>query len=434
MNHLLIRAEDKNIWERRAPLVPSDVKFIIEKTGCSIYIERSDKRFFNESDYLNAGAKITSDMKAGQVILGVKEIPVNKILDNKVYVFFSHTIKQQKKNMPMLKKIIDSNSTLIDYEKITDSRGRRQLYFGNYAGDAGTIDILWLMGEYWDNKGIKTPFTECKQALNYFSVEEAKQHLKQIGDRIKKDGLPTSINPLVIAVLGYGNVSQGVQAILSCLPVMEVEPSELKSICEDENISSNGIYMAVFKEKDLVKTISGEPFNLLEYYNEPEKYISDFSRYLPYISIIINATFWEQRYPRFVTWKALEGLYKIQPKMKLQGIADITCDINGSIECNVKITDSGMPAYLVDPITKRTHNGHKGAGIVLLAVDNLPAELPNDASTFFSGRLKKYVANILKADYYSCLDQSGLHADIKKAVIVYNGELTMDYKYLAESL
>ena len=434
MKNLLIRAEDKNIWERRTPLIPADIQTLIKNTGCEIYVEKSDKRFFTEADYIKAGAKITSDMKAGEVIFGVKEIPVNKILDNKVYAFFSHTIKRQNENMPMLKKIIDSNSTLIDYEKIADSRNRRQLYFGNYAGDVGTIDILWLMGEYWENKGIKTPFTECKQALNYFSVEEAKQHLKQIGDRIKKDGLPAVLNPLVIAVLGYGNVSQGVQAILSCLPVIEVEPSELKSICEDKNISLNEIYMAVFKEKDLVKTNSGEPFNLLEYYNEPEKYISDFSRYLPYISIIINATFWEQCYPKFVTWKGLEELYKIQPKMKLQGIADITCDVNGSIECNVKTTDSGMPAYLIDPITKRTHNGHKGAGIVLLAVDNLPAELPNDASTFFSGHLKKYVANILKADYYSSLDQSGLHPDIKKAVIVYNGELTPDYKYLEESL
>ncbi|HES58997.1 MAG TPA: hypothetical protein ENO18_01080, partial [Caldithrix sp.] len=152
------------------------------------------------------------------------------------------------------------------------------------------------------------------------------------------------------------------------------------------------------------------------------------------ITIIINATFWDRRYPRFVTWKALEELYKIQPKMKLQGIADITCDVNGSIECNVKTTDSGSPAYLIDPITKRFHMGYKGAGIVMLAVDNLPAELPNDASTFFSNQLKKYVVNILKADYKKNLEQSGLHEDIKKAVIVWNGKLCPDYKYLQESL
>ena len=432
MKSLLIRAEDKNIWERRAPLIPADIESLIKNKNCDVYVEKSVKRFFTESDYKNTGAKLTSDMKSGEVIFGVKEIPKNKILNNKVYAFFSHTIKRQKENMPMLKKIIESKSTLIEYEKITDARGRRQVYFGNYAGDAGTINIFWLMGQYWQNKGIETPFMECKQALDYYSVGEAREHFKQIGEKIKQDGLPASISPLVIAVLGYGNVSKGAQSILNCLPVIQVDPSELKTICKSDNPNPNQIYVVVFKEEDLVKTKSGEPFNLQEYYNQPQKYKANFSQYLPYISIIINATFWEQRYPRFVTWDSLEKLYRTQVVPKLQGIADITCDVNGSIECNVKTTDSGMPAYLVDPITKNVYDGLIGEGIVMLAIDNLPAELPNDASTFFSNQLKKYVANILEADYSSGLDQSGLHPDVKKAVIIYNGELTPSYKYLQD--
>ena len=130
MKRLLIQAEDKNIWERRAPLVPSDVQLLIKNTNCEVFIEKSDKRFFKEEDYINAGAKLTVGMESGKVVFGVKEIPVSKILDNKIYVFFSHTIKQQKENMPMLKKIIDCGSTLIDYEKITDVQNRRQVYFG----------------------------------------------------------------------------------------------------------------------------------------------------------------------------------------------------------------------------------------------------------------------------------------------------------------
>ena len=434
MKSLLIRAEDKNIWERRTPLVPADVQSLITDSGCTIYIEKSDKRFFKASDYANAGAILTEGMEAAEVIFGVKEIPVNKILHNKVYAYFSHTIKRQKENMPMLRKIIESKSTLIDYEKITDNQGRRQVYFGNFAGDAGTINIFWLMGQYWQNMGVETPFAECRQALHYRSVEDAKEHLKKVGDKIARDGLPARINPLVVAILGYGNVSKGAQSILKCLPVVQVKPSDLEALCNNSETNPNQVYVAVFKEEDLVKTKSGEPFDLQKYYNHPEMYESEFSKYLPYISIIINATFWDQRYPRFVTWKALEELYKIQPKMKLQGIADITCDVNGSIECNVKTTDSGKPAYLVDPITKRVHTGYKGAGIVMLAVDNLPAELPNDASTFFSGQLRKYVVNLLMANYDSSLDQSGLHPDIKKAVIVYNGQLTPNYKYLQDHL
>ena len=286
------------------------------------------------------------------------------------------------------------------------------------------------MGEYWHHKGIITPFIECKQALNYFSVEQAKEHFKQIGEKIEHNGLPASISPMVVAVLGYGNASKGAQSILDCMPVIQIKPYELKSLTENNLMDSNHIYMAVFEEKDLVKSRLGDEFNLQEYYNQPQKYEENFGQYLPYTSIIINATFWEERYPRFVTWEALLKLFKIQVNPKLQGIVDITCDVNGSIECNVKTTNSGMPAYLVDPLTRNIRDGHIGEGLVLLAVDNLPAELPNDASVFFSRQLSKYVPNILKADYNSSLKQSGLHPDIKNAVIVYNGKLTPNFEYL----
>lgn len=434
MKKLLIRAEDKNIWERRAPLIPDDVCSIIKDSGAEIFIEKSKKRFFTESAYVKAGAELVDDMESGDVIFGVKEIPVEKLLDNKIYGFFSHTIKKQKENMPMLKRIISGNSTLIDYEKITDSNNKRQVYFGNFAGDAGAINILWLMGQYWRYKKIRTPFEACRQALEYFSVEEAKSHLSEIGQKISKDGLPQSIQPLVIAILGYGNVSKGAQSILDCLPIIRIEPSELPVLFQQENSSSNHIYLTVFREMDLVESKTGAPFNLEEYYNYPHKFQSVFQKYLPYISIIINAIFWDQRYPKFVTWDALQNLYKVYAEPKLQGIADITCDINGSIECNVRTTDSGEPAYLVNPITKKISEGHQGEGIVTMTVDNLPAELPNDASVFFSSQLVKYTSNILKADYTTRLRESGLHPDVQKAVIVYRGELTADYKYLQDHL
>ena len=120
MKNILIRAEDKNIWERRTTITPADLKSIVEETGSTAFIEKSDKRFFKEQEYVNAGAQETEGMDAGDVIFGVKEIPIEKILDNKIYLFFSHTIKAQKENMPLLKRISESGSTLIDYEKIAD--------------------------------------------------------------------------------------------------------------------------------------------------------------------------------------------------------------------------------------------------------------------------------------------------------------------------
>ncbi|NOX89573.1 MAG: hypothetical protein GXO77_11145 [Calditrichaeota bacterium] len=433
MKTILIRAEDKNIWERRTPIVPEDLKTILETVQTKAFIEKSDKRFFKEQEYTSVGARVCEGMQEGDIILGVKEIPVEKLLEQKVYLFFSHTIKGQKANMPMLQKIIDGKSTLIDYEKITDDSGRRLVFFGRFAGDAGAIDILWLMGENWKHRGLKTPFEKCKQALHYHSVKEAHQHLQEIGKEIKEKGLPESLQPLVIGILGYGNVSKGAQYIFDALPVKRIEPDELPALFESRNFDPKTIYLTIFKEEHLVAHKSGQKFNLSDYYQRPENYKSIFSNYLPYLSILVNAIYWDERYPRFVTWDDLQKS-ESEGKLRLQGIADITCDVNGSIECNVKATDSGQPAYRVLPLRREISDGHLGEGIVLLAVDNLPAELPNDSSRFFSRQLSPFIPAIIQSDFEKPLDQSGLPPEIKRAVIVYNGELTPDFRYLENYL
>ena len=434
MNSLLIRAEDKNIWEKRAAITPEDLKLILEETGARSYIEKSEKRFFKENAYEAAGAQVCEGMEKGDVIFGVKEIPEEKILDNKTYIFFSHTIKGQPSGMPLLKKIMAANATLIDYEKITDDKNRRLIYFGRYAGDAGAIDILHLMGEYWEHQGIDAPFKDCRAAHQYDSVADAKVHISKIGDTIKKQGLPEKLVPMVIGVLGYGNVSGGAQQILDCLPTQRIAPCDLNAFVKKGKFDSKTVYVSVFKEEDLVKNKEGKAFELQEYYEHPERFESVFEQYMPSISVLVNAVYWEKRYPRFVTWDNIKRLYETNPASRFCGIADITCDTHGSIECNVKSTDSGMPAYLVDPLTRAVTDGHKGDGIVVLAVDNLPCEIPNDSSTFFSNQLRPFVGNILKADYKTSLDASGLCPEIKKAVIVYNGELTPGFEYLRKFL
>jgi alpha-aminoadipic semialdehyde synthase len=434
MKKLLIRAEDKNIWERRAPIVPADLKDIINQTHAQAFVEQSEKRFFKADEYEAAGAVSCQDMDAGEVIFGVKEIPEEKIIGGKAYLFFSHTIKGQKSGMPLLKKIISSGSTLIDYEKIIDDQNRRLIYFGRYAGDAGTIDILSLMGEYWEHHGLDTPFRRCRRAHEYESVAAARVHLQKIGDLIREKGLPEALSPLVIGIMGYGNVSGGAQQILACLPMETVEPDALKSLIKNGNTNPKTVYVTIFKEKDLVCPKENKPFDLNEYYQHPERYKSSFDAFLPYITILINAVYWESNCPRFVTWDALEKLYKKNKNPKLCGIADISCDINGSVECTVRSTETDMPAYLCDPFTGTTKDGHKGEGIVVLAVDNLPCELPDDSSTFFSNQLKPFVSNILAADYHTSFENSGLCPEIKSAVIVYNGKLTPDFEYLKKYL
>lgn len=430
MKSILIRAEDKNRWERRTPLVPEDLRQIVEQTGARAYLEGSAKRVFTAESYRGAGAEICDSMAPGEVVLGVKEIPPEKILDGKVYLFFSHTIKGQKENMPLLKKIMESGSTLIDYERITDARQQRIVFFGRYAGDAGAIDILALMGEYWTARGLDTPLAGVRRAHEYASVADARDHLKNIGEAIATKGFPAELAPFTVGVLGYGNVSGGAQQILDCLPTQRVAPGEIAGRVQRGGADAHRVYVTVFKEEDLVRTRSGAPFELTEYFEHSERYEASFEPFLPYYNVLINAVYWEARYPRFVTWEGLENLYRRNPSPKLQGIADITCDTHGSVECNVRSTDSDMPAYQVDPLSREVRDGHTGEGIVVLAVDNLPCELPYDASTFFSGQLSPLVPNILAADYAAPLEASGLSSEVMKAVIVYNGELTPDYQYL----
>ncbi len=430
MRTLLIRAEDKNIWEKRTPLIPADLADIIRNTGVKAYVEQSDRRVFGEADYRAAGAAMCASMAPGDVIFGIKEIPAEKILPQKVYLFFSHTIKGQPGQMPLLKKIMASGGTLIDYEKITDDRDRRLVYFGRFAGDAGALDILSLVGEYWRYHGIETPFIECRRAHQYGSVEAARTHLRQIGAQIAENGLPAAVTPLVIGILGYGNVSVGAQQIFECLPVERVQPDALASIGRDPH----KIYLCVFKEEHLAARRDGEPFDLQKYYRHPERYRSRFARYLPYLTIVVNAVYWESRYPRFITWDDLARLFGGASRPRLCAIADISCDIGGAVECTVRATDSGMPTYRCDPLNRRVTDGHEGDGIVVLAVDNLPCELPVDASTFFSGQLKPFVPDILNADYRASLDDCGLPLEIRRAVVVYNGDLTPSYEYLRRHL
>ena len=434
MNTILIRAEDKNRWESRAPIVPDDLAKIIKSTGVRAYVEKSDKRFAGQSYYEKAGAIACDNMSAGDVILGIKEIPLEKILDNKVYAFFSHTIKGQKSNMPLLSRIMESGSTLIDYEKITDGP-KRLIYFGPYAGGAGAIDLLSLMAEHWADKGILTPLQKIKRAHQYPSLQDALQHIATLGQEISEKGFPAGISPFTVGILGYGNVSKGAQEVFDCLPTRRIDADKLKTFMEKGDFDSKTVYLTIFKEKDLVRKRDPEcEFDLQDYFNHPEGYENRFDDFLGCLTLLINAVYWSEKYPRFVTWDDLQRLTQLSRSVKLAGIADISCDIGGAVECTVKSTNSGDPAYLVDPGQGMIRPGHLGEGIVLLAVDNLPCELPKDSSTFFSRQLTPFVPSMINADYSKSLEESGLARELQTATIVFNGKLTKEYNYLQQYL
>ena len=433
MNEIIgIRKEYKNKWERRSPIIPEHVKFIKQKYDIETIVQPSSIRIFSEDEYRKKGARIDEDLSKCKVIFGIKEMPKNFFEKNKTYVFFSHTIKGQKYNMPMLKRMMEKGCTLIDYEKITDDDGRRLVFFGRYAGLAGMIDTLWGFGKKLEHEKIKQPFSKIKKTVDYNSLDEAEHQLTKISNYIKKEGLPSILSPLIVGFAGYGNVSKGAQEIIDLLPIKEIKPSEIKSIFK--NPSNKLIYKVVFKEKDMVEPKSSDQkFELYDYYNNPEKYHSVFEKYVPYLSILMNCIYWEKKYPRLITKKFIKKRF-YDKDFRLKIIGDISVDIEGAIEITSKTTDSGMPVFVYNPLKDLIEDGYSNEGIVVMAVDNLPCELPMESSNYFSNSLIPYIKGVASADYTVDFKSFDIPSEIKKAVIVYKGKLTPDYEYIKKFL
>ena len=444
-----VRREDKSVWERRVPIIPEHVHQLQEDHGIEVWIQPSEIRVFREEEFAQAGTRVEEDLSSCPVVFAIKEIPIHFFQPGHTYVFFSHVIKGQPYNMPMLKRMLELGCQLIDYEKVTDERGRRLIFFGRHAGLAGMIDTLWALGQRLDWEGIPNPFSDLRQARHYDSLDEAKAAVSAVGERIAQEGLPEPITPLICGFAGYGNVFRGANEIIELLPVREIEPQEVAAVAQSSDYARNMVYKVVFKEEHTVEPISpqdrpstdsGHRFELQDYYDHPEKYCSVFHTYLPYLTLLVNCIYWEAKYPRLVTKADLKELYEgaepsfddLRTKPRLRVIGDISCDIEGAIECTVKCTEPGDPVFVYDPGEDRVVDGFEGRGPVVLAVDILPSELPRDASEYFSTVLMQYIPAIAQADYTVPFEELALPPEIKRAVIVYQGELTPNYRYLEQ--
>ncbi len=428
-----VRREDKSVWERRTPIVPEDARRLSEEHGLQVVIQPSPIRVFGDEEYATV-AQVQEDLSTCDVVFAVKEVPPQLLLPAKTYVYFAHVIKGQPYNMPMLRRLLELGCTLIDYEKVTDERGRRLIFFGRHAGQAGILDTLNALGRRLEGEGIPNPFAAIGQAHTYPNLEAARQTLRAAGERIRGEGLPAGLAPLVVGFAGYGNVSQGAQELFDLLPHQEVAPGELESLFQQEP-DSHTLYKVVFKEEHMVEPVApGSRFVLQEYYDHPEKYRSIFASYLPYLTVLVNGIYWETRYPRLVTKAALRDLFAAPQKPRLRVIGDISCDIEGAIECTVRCTEPGDPVFVYNPLTGQASDGFAGEGVAVLAVDILPSQLPREASEYFSGVLMRYIPAIAQADYTVPFEELALPPEIKRAVIVYRGALAPDYRYLERYL
>ncbi len=424
-NTIGIRHEDRYELERRAPLIPDHVRQLIDLEGIEFIVEKSEKRVFKDDEYHSAGAQIEDDIHYCDVVLGVKEMPDSIFKKDVAYIFFSHVIKGQSYNMPMLKRLIDQGSTLIDYERICDSNGKRLIFFGRYAGLAGMINSLWAFGQKHSVLGKDTPLSNLKQAYSYPSLDAAKKDILQYGDEFGSKREEHFDKPVVIAVTGDGNVSNGALEILDLLPGRDLTVNQLLN--NEYSINDSFLKLNILPEDYLIH-VDGKPFQLFHYFDNPDQYESTLEEILPHIDLFVNGIYWDNRYPRLITKKWLKKNFNIGLGPSV--IGDISCDVNGSIECTEKATEIEDPVFVYYPESDTYKMGFTGKGIVVMAVDILPSELPRESSLHFSTALKPFIKQIAECNFFDEFEDLQLSEEIKNAVIVHSGKLTEPYQYL----
>jgi len=429
-----IRREDKNQWETRVPLTPEQVKTLVEREGITVEIQPNPIRTFPDKAYATAGATLSEDLEASHIVLGIKEMPLSFFRPGGVYVFFSHTMKGQPYNMPMLRKIMEVGCTLIDYELVVDKSKRRLIFFGRYAGLAGMIDTLWALGKRLDLEGVApNPFKGITQCLKFETLDAGCAAIKEAGEQIAKAGLPHTLVPLVVGFAGYGNVSKGAQEIFGLLPHEDVAPEDLARFMAKGHHKATTLIKVVYKEEHMAARKDGSAFDLQDYYAHPDLYKPIFSPNLSHLTVLVNGIYWEARYPRLATREDLAALFQ-KGSARLRVVGDISCDVDGAVQCTVRSTDPGSPTYVYDPLTGETRDGFEGRGVVVLAVDTLPCELPRESSSDFGNVLVKFIPVLARADFSVPTKDLALPDEIKNAIIVHNGQLTERFTYLAHHL
>ena len=374
------------------------------------------------------------------MIFGLKEIDADKILPNKTYLFFSHTHKGQQKNKAMLKTLVENNSTVIDYELIRTEKNIRAVTAFTYnAGYAGMVDSLWTLGKRLKINGVPNPFELLKQAIEEEHLNKAKESFKLTAREIESNGTPEDLPPIIVCILGKGKTAQGTREMFDILPHEDISIEQLEEIYQ--NGSRKKLYALHIDIEEIYRLkndggFSPEEYNKLDlkdkwqvYFDHPEYFETNLDKVLPYITVLMNCIIWSSKYPRTTTKSLMKKIYK--EHKTLQVIGDITCDPNGSIEFS-KETWIDDPVYIYNPESEAITDGFEGKGIAAMAVTNLPCEFSADASIQFGGNLAPFYKNIVSADYKKSFADSELAPDIKRAVIMWKGEFTDEFKYMKE--
>ena len=389
--------ESKTPADRRVPLTPVQCRKAMERhPGLDLVVQRSPTRAYTDTEYLQAGIRPVDDLDDRDLILGIKEVDVDRLIPGKSYLFFSHTIKQQPHNRELMRAVIERGITLIDHELLTDTDGRRVLAFGYWAGVVGAYNGIRAWQETSGGSTLK-PAHQCHD------LNELEAHLRSVP--LPKD--------LRIVLTGGGRVGKGAMGVLERAGVERVSPT---AFLEQDH---TGPTYTVLGSTDLYERTDGAPFDKATFHADPTGHRACFAPYTKRAHLYIACHFWDPRGPKILTRKDLQD-----PGCSIRVVADISCDIGGPIDSTLRTSTIADPFYGYDPATgKETASGHPDS-IMVMAVDNLPCELPRDASEAFGDDLLSRVMPALTGD-----DPGGM---IARATIVQDGRLNERFAHLTD--
>lgn len=391
--------EEKIPPDSRVPLTPSQIAQLNLEDDLEIVVQQSEGRCYSDEEYRNHGVDVVEDVNNCDVLLGVKEVPVNNLIPDKTYFFFSHTIKKQSYNRKLLQALVEKTIRMIDYEVLTDDRGARVIAFGKFAGMVGAHNALWTWGQRTGSPVLPrmNTFKEYDDAMLYY------QQLK--------------IPPVRIVLTGTGRVANGSAQVLKDMGIRKVSPMHYLTTQYDHPVFTqlNSFFYA--ERKDGMSTDMAS-----DYYHHPTDYKRAFYPFVPLTDILINGIYWDNDAPVFFTREEMK-----RSDFNIKVISDVTCDIApvSSIPSTLKATTITDPIFGYDVMTGEETKPH-GQGVVdMMTIDNLPNELPRDASKAFGEMFIKYIIQELKSN-----NSKMLH----RATITKDGDLGIKFEYLREYL
>lgn len=390
----LIR-EGKVPADNRVALTPSQCKWLVKKfAGLTIKVQSCSSRCFSDAEYQRNGIPVVTDVSDCDVLMGIKEVPVQQLIPGKTYLFFSHTKKAQPHNQKLLQAIIERNITLIDFECLDHSDGQRIIGFGFFAGVVGAHNGIMVYGK-------RTGSFELERVYRQRSFR-----------RLIHAYFGLHIPNIKVAVTGSGRVAHGVLEVMNLMGIIEVEREEYCS-----RSFEYPVYVQL-KGSDLYAHKETGGYNREDFHEQPQKYRSLFPQYLPHTDILLNGVYWDNNVPRLFEREDVQ-----QPDFRISVISDITDDEHGSVPINLGDQSIENPVYGVSKTTLEKTEPYADNSVDVVAVGNLPNELPRDASRYFGEQLIKYVLPDLI---------SGLSDILDRATIVRGGKLTEKFAYLQD--